>query len=224
MIFRAIRPIAKGEDLTVSYTYKGDVDQRTAAIEELWGFRCQCELCLAQRSASAAAKKRRCDLVEEGHAFLRKHHPLSPTNPPPTPAVMKNAESLTERLTSLYAAAKYDGLPRRAELRLRSWLVEAHLARQDFNKCLNATAALFRALAYEVVFDGKSITLRARKNAVLVREAVEALCCARNVMIMRGNTSAATKLNETARVFYLILNGVPNGFPEVPSAVMRATR
>lgn len=75
MLVRASRAIKTGEEIFHSYVDPSlDVEARTHALMETWGFECQCWLCEAQRGEDVALRRKRREMVAEAEAFMAREH------------------------------------------------------------------------------------------------------------------------------------------------------
>ena len=54
----AIRPVAAGQEITLSYLHGGTFEERQRELSSLFGFTCACELCSLRESARAASDAR----------------------------------------------------------------------------------------------------------------------------------------------------------------------
>ncbi|KIJ39063.1 hypothetical protein M422DRAFT_175701 [Sphaerobolus stellatus SS14] len=78
----AVRPIMEGEEITLTYTnHMASHEERTAALDESWGFTCTCSLCSLPPSYISASD-RRLQLITSLQDQLTTDwsvtHPLSP--------------------------------------------------------------------------------------------------------------------------------------------------
>ena len=101
IILRAIKPIAKGEEITIQYTVDYVEDHRLykANILRTWRFECDCRLCLAESSVSADVSATRRRLEQEALTFIEEHElaGLKPSLP-----LIKQAENLSREIAHTY--------------------------------------------------------------------------------------------------------------------------
>lgn len=74
-----IRPIKKGEELTVSYEVSGPAADRIALLEKSFGFRCACEICNLPSEEQIMSDTRQLAIqrLDERLSRLHSRHPLS---------------------------------------------------------------------------------------------------------------------------------------------------
>ncbi|KAH6666521.1 TPR domain-containing protein [Plectosphaerella plurivora] len=117
MLLKALRPIAKGEELTHAYDETGDYEARAAALQRTWGFECTCTLCVTEKKEDPATRKRRGELEQEAAALMAKNTPSSAGR-----AVYYKAKRLQAAIAETYSDKTHKGLPRRAGAQLQQWL------------------------------------------------------------------------------------------------------
>lgn len=118
ILLKALRPIAKGEELTHAYDETADYDARAAALERTWGFKCACPLCVAEQKEDPAARKRRAELEQEAVTLMSKTAPSAASR-----AVYYRAKRLAASIAETYSDSTHPaGLPRRAGAQLQQWL------------------------------------------------------------------------------------------------------
>ncbi|KAK5739176.1 hypothetical protein LTR17_005477 [Elasticomyces elasticus] len=213
MIYRAVKPIARGEEIFACYDFLDGVENRHEEQERVWGFLCDCTLCVAEILESSETKEKRRKLAEAAKAFVDDHSVV----PNSDQATVTRAEMLIKRIKSTYHDKKYEGVPRTAALELQYWLTRAYSHRKDSKRCLASTAEMFRLLAWKSVkLDANNVILEPGKGSRLSVEAVMSLNWARNCMVIDGKAGLALKLSNKQKELYIMLNGVANGFPEIP--------
>jgi len=221
LVFRGARPIVKGEEITTAYSMSQNFDERQEEQEELWGFRCKCLLCVAESADPATVRKRKKLLEQETNTFIKTHQ-LRDTGPAPSSATVNKAEKLAKRIKDTYDAEGYAGVPRNAALRLQYRLIQARHDQRNGSECLAAVAEFFKLLAYShVVVDEHEVDVRPGKGSVVTEEAVRAVGYAAEIMAITGYGRLAAKLEGLAREFYLIVNGMMDGFVGSPGHMLR---
>jgi hypothetical protein len=72
--FHALRDVERGEELCISYLpkYWYDISQRQEFLEQSYGFKCTCELCVDTELAQKRAKKRAILLPGENILYLQE--------------------------------------------------------------------------------------------------------------------------------------------------------
>ncbi|KAK5113327.1 hypothetical protein LTR85_010944 [Meristemomyces frigidus] len=217
ILFRATKPIAKGEEITTAYTQIADYDERQKRFTEHWGFQCTCMLCTAEGADTAGDRRGRTRLERKAQTFQERNKLHDDAHPPSTKRVQE-AEGLATALKVTYDAKRFEGVPRNAALGIQAWLVQAYHDRHDAASCLTAVVEYFKLLAYEdVVINHATVTLRAGKGSKVNEEAVHTLQYASKVMLETGKRNAAVKLDDLAKELYLIVNGVVDGYTGLPA-------
>jgi len=153
MLLHATRPIAEGEEITVSYL--GDCKNFEARKKKMrvnWGFQCECPLCKADAQCPPANLSARVRLYKEvSDQFTatppwRKNLSMAP-----------QFERYVEDINRTYSGSLYDDLPKIPLLLAQAWLLEAYTAAQDLPRSRQATVDILHTLGFEVDTDGKSI-------------------------------------------------------------------
>jgi tetratricopeptide (TPR) repeat protein len=120
MVYRAIRPIAAGEEIFQAYDQSADYDARQAALMTTWGFECNCALCVAEKADDPAVRKKRRELAAETDAFVEREHWANAKR-----LVIAKAQRLARAIDETYDSERYKGLPRVATERIQTWLTTA---------------------------------------------------------------------------------------------------
>lgn len=120
MMFRAMRPIAAGEEIFQSYDESSDYDTRQAALMTTWGFECDCALCRAEKVDDPSVRKKRKDLASEAYAFLQSEHWTNAKR-----LTITRAQRLKRAIDDTYDAERYKDVPRTASQGIKEWLAKA---------------------------------------------------------------------------------------------------
>ncbi|PNP58402.1 hypothetical protein FNYG_15065 [Fusarium nygamai] len=117
IIFRAIRRIAAGEEITHSYDESSDYEARKANIRKTWNFECRCQLCLVEGAESEDAREQRRQAEEKANSFAEASSPYGASR-----ITVSKARMLRQALNETYDEKSYEGVPRRALAVIDEWL------------------------------------------------------------------------------------------------------
>ncbi|KAI1104844.1 hypothetical protein F4804DRAFT_306049 [Jackrogersella minutella] len=121
MVLRACRPINAGEEIFHSYDESSHYEARQAALMATWGFKCDCALCVAEKTDDAALQKKRRELADEADAFVERENWANAKR-----LTITKARRLEKMIEDTYNnGKKYKGLPRLATKRIHEWLALA---------------------------------------------------------------------------------------------------
>ncbi|KAF4443004.1 N-lysine methyltransferase SMYD2 [Fusarium acutatum] len=117
IIFRAIRRISAGEEISHSYDEAGDYEARKANIRRTWNFECRCQLCLVEGRESQDVREQRRQAEEKAKSFSEANSPYGASR-----IMVRKAKMLRQILNETYDEKSYKGLPRRALAAIDEWL------------------------------------------------------------------------------------------------------
>lgn len=120
----ACKPIAKGEEITVSYGSTDEYKARSKEMQALWHFSCTCPLCEAEKADTRRTRTERGRLEKEAGAFLARYELRSGPNNQFSPAIVSAAEQLLQKILATYDEECFAGLPRLVAVGISYWLVE----------------------------------------------------------------------------------------------------
>ncbi|UQC86135.1 tetratricopeptide [Colletotrichum lupini] len=120
MVLRALRPIAKGEEIFHSYDESSNYEARQQALMTTWGFECNCALCAGEKTDDAKLRQKRQMLVNDADDFVSTTHWTNAKR-----ITIAKAQRLAKDIDATYEDKKYDGVPRLASERVREWLTKA---------------------------------------------------------------------------------------------------
>ncbi|KAK4119744.1 hypothetical protein N657DRAFT_649890 [Parathielavia appendiculata] len=118
MVVRAVRDIAAGEEIVLSYDESGDYDARQRSLLTTWGFECGCALCAAEKGDEVSVREKRKRLTKEADDFI-KTVPRTAQRL----AILK-ARRLAKAIDETYEAERFKGLPHLASRGIRQWLAK----------------------------------------------------------------------------------------------------
>lgn len=147
----ATRPIAAGEEITLSYTgeYK-DFEVRTKEMKFSWGFQCKCALCKADAECPPSVHPERSRLLMEIFTGVRA----------PSPSNTRNIDKLEKCMLSIdrtYDPKLYASLPKGALAMSHTLLLLHYTSCKDRTKSFQVTVKLLRSLGYEVDTQGDAL-------------------------------------------------------------------
>ncbi|KAF4949338.1 hypothetical protein FGADI_8993 [Fusarium gaditjirri] len=117
IIFRAMRRIAAGEEITHSYDEWSDYKARKTNIRRTWNFDCRCQLCLVEGAESEDIRERRRQAEEKANNFAGANDPYGASR-----IMMRRAKMLRQTLNETYDETCYKELPRRALAPIDEWI------------------------------------------------------------------------------------------------------
>jgi hypothetical protein len=117
IIFRAIRRIVTGEEITHSYDESSDYEARKTNIRRIWNFECRCQLCLVEGAESENIRKGRRQAEEKANYFAKANSPYDASR-----IMVRRSKMLRQTLNETYDEKSYKGLPRRALAVTDEWL------------------------------------------------------------------------------------------------------
>ncbi|RKK73703.1 hypothetical protein BFJ69_g9144 [Fusarium oxysporum] len=117
IIFRAIRRIVTGEEITHSYDESSDYEARKTNIRRTWNFECRCQLCLVEGAESENIRKGRRQAEEKANSFAKANSPYDASR-----IMVRRSKMLRQTLNETYDEKSYKGLPRRALAVIDEWL------------------------------------------------------------------------------------------------------
>ncbi|KAG7406096.1 Histone-lysine N-methyltransferase ASHR1 [Fusarium oxysporum f. sp. rapae] len=117
IVFRAMRRITAGEEITHSYYESSDYESRETNIQRTWNFKCRCQLCLVEGAENKGIRERRRQAEEKVNNFAEANSPYGASR-----IMVIRAKMLRQTLNETYDEKSYKGLPRRALSVIDEWL------------------------------------------------------------------------------------------------------
>ncbi|KAK5116876.1 hypothetical protein LTR85_009136 [Meristemomyces frigidus] len=195
MLLRARAPIAKGEEVFISYHgISGEFDRRSIEMKTIWAFDCSCPLCQAEAADPPHVRHKREEL-ECRVAKFRKERQAGSFDRAPPKAVVAQAEKLALHLAATYDPKRFSGLPRPALADIQCWLISAYGARRD--KKIEMATAVLRSLCFVVRESPFSVRWTATSSPDSF--AALALLFLSAVMLRSGEPVVAKELAEMTR-------------------------
>ncbi|KAK3114127.1 hypothetical protein LTR53_007873 [Teratosphaeriaceae sp. CCFEE 6253] len=228
IVLRAMRPIAKGEEILHTYvTGHENVQERQDKMQLIWGFRCSCRLCKTEQSESEDLRRRRATLVEEADRLSDDILSDRPDSAHRGEAV-RLAEGLHARLKASLNVGAYQFVPRIGMSSIQVALARVYLLRQEHGRCRAILIDAFDCLGWTLVLRrGASALLspKAGYDAVVVEQMVPLLATAYRLLRATGeDLNLAELVRSLARRVYVTLNGVENGIEQVDGVLGRCAK
>jgi tetratricopeptide (TPR) repeat protein len=117
MIFRAVRNIAAGEEITHCYSEAIDLKDRAANLKTTWGFECDCKLCKAEKKDGAALRTKRMELMGQAEALMARDDVRIAKR-----VTVGRLETVMKELNATYNEQRYQGIPRYGVERIQEWI------------------------------------------------------------------------------------------------------
>lgn len=143
----AIKPIAKGEELTFCYGEGKAIEkpfkERVRDMQMGWGYQCRCRLCVAEAKCSPENHAKRDELVKAALAIV--HARLL------TPNAILRMEQLARDIAATYDDKLYSGLPQLATIPAHAFLVVRYTSSaENIPKATESVVNFLRACGYRV--------------------------------------------------------------------------
>lgn len=168
LLIHCTRPIAKGEEILISYIGFDRDDSRTKDLASNWGFQCDCLLCLADAKCSKTTLTHRERLVSQTRAMYKDMTPERVR----TMNLFATLEFHANAIAATYDSELYLGLPTTALISIQALLLHAYIVGEDISGIDRTDQALLRTLGYVVeTKNGEIGAIHATANSVIPRGA-----------------------------------------------------
>lgn len=212
MIVRATRDVAKGEEILMPYRLPDAVNAVTQEeLEKTWGFKCDCDLCIAEAASLPTQRKYRAQLIEKTRA-LCSVSPLSRQYEHNKPSIAQ-VENLIAKLKTTYDGRAFEKRPRLGLVAPRLWLCHAYKSNRSRNKVLETSIALLQDLGFIITLDGQTVSID-RRHCQVEGTAVDAAMFAVHAYRKRGDASICHQMEDFARSLYIMMNGELRDFED----------
>ncbi|KJX98290.1 TPR domain-containing protein [Zymoseptoria brevis] len=209
MIVRATKDIAKDEEILQRYKNETDnYDEFQKTVQQSWGFKCKCRLCVAESKTSGQQRKHRVGLLIKAKEFLVDND-LDRTTAP-AKAMVTQAEKLWKRIDQSYDDKHFvHGLPRLGLHDLAHWLCMAHLlqhsdkltVREWATRCLHSQGLMIEMVDGKLTIDRK-----------LARPDITGVHAATYMASTYEEEDVKTQFEDLAKELYQIGHGVMYGY------------
>ena len=212
MIVRAIRDIAKGEEILMPYRLPDAVNAITQEeLGKTWAFKCDCGLCIAEAASSSSQRKYRSHLIEKTRARLSVS-PLSPQDQHDKPSLAQ-VEKLFAKLKNTYEGRSFEYRPRLGLVAPGLWLCQAYKYSGSRDKIIKTAIALLQNLGFIITVAGHTVSID-RRHCQLEGTAIDAAMYAAHAFYSRGDAGFGHQMEEFARSLYMIINGETRDFED----------
>jgi tetratricopeptide (TPR) repeat protein len=199
LLLYALKPIAEGEELTISYDDPiEDLSSRTELMKDKWNFACNCRLCEVESQDPIDVRKKREKLLDDAYDLMEDH----PASFMTSDRAIANAEQLIRDITATYDDECFLGMPRLALIDIQNWLVQVFEEQRD-DRSTQAAIALLSAIGYDVRMQGlQPMRIAPTINSLLPHLAtafIAPLKRAATAARSSGDTKTADGLSEALR-------------------------
>lgn len=150
MIVRAVGDIARDEEITMPYRNREvDSEESGKLLKELWGFECDCALCVADRKTPAAQRAHRIELLDQAYFFMSESRSSTARNgqPQATDDTIKRAKQVYRALEKTYDGDHYQTVPRLGLINLGVWLSQMTSSNRQ---CADTATAVLRNAGFQI--------------------------------------------------------------------------
>ncbi|TIA54622.1 SET domain-containing protein [Aureobasidium pullulans] len=200
MLVRASKPIRKGTEITTTYLSPGIGEPgRTAELNRIWKFHCDCKLCAAEIACNTQWKP----IFDE----VRSHRlPQDLEDPALLEDRIHKAQTLIGRVEENYSTL--NGLPRVALRELQEILMVSNSRLGRYNKSYEHALCLLRESGYQISTEASQVRMDFT-NGVPTRGVVDALYL---LAKQEQYQEVAKQFLLLAKQMYLTLNGTSNAW------------
>ena len=212
MVMRATRDIKKGEEILMPYRLPSvDHEVTQAELKKIWGFECDCSLCIAEQKTSRDQRQQRARLAGEMTTLLSAN-PVSDTQAPNDKKIAQIKKRLGG-IESTYDKQAFDNRPRLALVAPGLWLCQAYHRKGQWNDVDKLALAVLRDLGFVVIITEDKIVIQ-RDYCHLIDEAIRASMFAIRAYQKLERANPAKQMEAFAKELYGTLNGTMRGFDE----------
>lgn len=212
MIVRATRDIVQGEEIKMPYRLPDAINVATQAeLEKTWGFKCDCDLCIAEAASSPSQRRYRSQLIEKMRGLLSVS-PLSPQYQH-NKSSLAQVEKLFAKLENTYDGRSFEKRPRLGLVAPGLWLCQVYKYTGSHDKVMKTAMALFQNLGFIITVAGQTVSID-RRHCQLEGNAIYAAMYAAHAFYSRGDAGIGHQMEEFARSVYMIMNGEARGFED----------
>ena len=212
MIIRAVRDIAKDEEIVMPYRLPDAVNAVTQeSLQKTWGFRCRCGICTAEAASLPTKRKYRAQLIEKVRTLLSIQN--SPSQQKNDKTTIGKVEQLSAKIKSTYDGKAFENRPRLGLVIPGLWLCQAYKASGSHDKVISTAIALLQDLGFGVTISGKKVGID-RRRCQLEGTAIDAAMYASSAYHGRGEADVGRRMEEFGRNLCLIMNGEMRGVEE----------
>ena len=212
MIVRATKDISKGDEILMPYRLPNTINSATQdELQRIWGFKCDCGICVAEAATPLSQRKQRAQLIEKSKSLLSAR-PLS-LDPQKVKTVTAQIEKLLVKIRNTYDEQRFENRPRLGLVAPGLWLCQAYRHRGQYEEVIKTATDLIRDLGFIVTI--RKQTLRVDRTYCQLEEtAVDAAIYAARAYHEQGATRTGKQMKDFAAELYVIMNGESRGFED----------
>ncbi|KAF2770519.1 hypothetical protein EJ03DRAFT_270369 [Teratosphaeria nubilosa] len=211
MIVRATKDIVAGQEILQPYRLPGIEHSKVQSdLKEHWGFECQCAICVAEDSGSAAQRRQRAALNKEVMQLFEQHKVGAKSKP--TMVAVSKGERLMTRLRDAYGTPAFNDVPKVSLAGLGMWLMRARSGQQP-ESVIKLASTVLRDMGYGVVEHGDNVVFD-HTHCHIDSLAVDAAMHAAEAHGVLGQIWQSASYVQFARKLYITALGEIRGFDE----------
>lgn len=205
MIIRATRIIAKGEEIFMPYLLP-NVDNKIVQdqLQQIWGFKCDCELCDAESSTTTNQYRQRLQSHKRFNQIVNQD--LKKLN-------IDSLDELYRKTRRNYDEQRFERLPHVALLEL-GWLrCKTHFQNKSWEKLAKSAIALLHDLGYSIEVKGQELEID-RQHCLTQPIGIDAALYATYGYEKQGDSKIGAEFNTFAKSLWTIMFGSMHGFDD----------
>ncbi|KAH9810902.1 TPR domain-containing protein [Teratosphaeria destructans] len=211
MIIRATKDIVAGQEILQPYRLPGIEHSKVQRdLQEHWGFKCQCAICVAEDSGTAAQRGQRAALNKEVMQLLGEHKARAKSKP--TALAVFKGERLMTRLRAAYGTPAFNDVPKVNLAGLGMWLMRARSDPQP-KSVITLASGILRDMGFGVAEHGDSVDFD-HTHCHVDSIAIDAAMHAAEAHWVLGQMGKSASYVRFARKLYITALGEICGFDE----------
>lgn len=210
MIMHATRDIKQGEEILMPYRLPDvDHDATQAELKKIWGFACDCVLCVAEAKSSQSQREVRLRLNTQNWDFLDTNvlQKLEATKEKELTRLTKRKEHIAKT----YDNGAFEGIPRLALANVTFYLSHVYHAKSRWANLVQSALDALEAHGLEIHTSEQELTVFHRQ-VHLVRDTVELAMLAKTAYRKLDQPQLADQMQTFAGKLYQTLYGTLQGF------------
>ncbi|KAL1895870.1 hypothetical protein Sste5346_004967 [Sporothrix stenoceras] len=227
MVVRAVRDLAKGEEVFMTYlSVRDSFEKRQKEMAQSYGFNCECRLCVADHAVGTPGRYKRARLVATADKFIDKHRIHVGSNRQIlnkhefTLAVRNEGARLLGEIAATYPIQIYGKLPKFNCIDLDEWLLAISpisVGPSNADRALRTFLETLQHMGYFVTVNKNGTVHLSRESAVALEKVIHFARNTAMIFTSTGKSKAAAGLTALAKEVYTIRRGTSYGFEEAIS-------